>query len=105
MKCYMIVFGTFSDLPRFMQGYQLQVGPLVESFGGRYVLMGNEACVLEGNWPSSGGCVISEWPDRAAALRFWNSPEYAAVKKLRTGTGEFQVVLFDAPAIGKVSPA
>ena len=103
MKCYMIVFGNFSDLPRFMQGYQLVVGPLVEVFGGRYVFMGNDAGALEGSWPSSGGCVISEWPDRATALRFWNSAEYAAAKQLRAGTGEFQVVLFDAPAIGTVS--
>jgi uncharacterized protein (DUF1330 family) len=100
MKCYMIVFGHFSDLPRFMDGYQRVVGPLVEKFGGRYVFMGSDASVLEGPWSSGGGCVISEWPDRAAALRFWNSAEYAAAKQLRAGTGEFQVVLYDAPDIG-----
>jgi uncharacterized protein (DUF1330 family) len=43
--------------------------------------------------------VISEWPDRAAALRFWQSPEYAEARKLREGTGSFQVVLVDAEGI------
>ena len=100
MRCYMIVFGAFSDFPRFMAGYQQAVGPLVERFGGRYVFMGQQAQVLEGAWPDGGGAVISEWPDRAAALRFWQSPEYAAVKPLRAGTGQFQVVLLDAPALG-----
>jgi uncharacterized protein (DUF1330 family) len=96
MKCYMIVLGTFTDLPRFMATYQAQVGPLVEQFGGRYLLTGHATQVLEGDWQDGGGAVISEWPDRAAALRFWNSAEYARVKLLRVGTGAFQVVLVDA---------
>lgn len=99
MKCYMIVFGVFTDFERFMSGYQQVVGPLVARFGGRYVLMGSDATVLEGRWPAGGGAVISEWPDRAAALRFWNAPDYAQARKLREGTGEFQVVLVDAPGI------
>jgi uncharacterized protein (DUF1330 family) len=96
VKCYMIVLGTFTDLPRFMSDYQAQVGPLVVKFGGCYLLTGQNTQVLEGDWQNGGGAVISEWPDRAAALRFWHSPEYARVKPLRAGTGDFQVVLIDA---------
>ena len=99
MKCYMIVYGAFTDFERFMNGYQKVVGPMVERFGGRYVLMGNNSRVLEGHWHDGGGAVISEWPDRAAALRFWNSTEYAQARPLRIGTGEFQVVLIDSPGI------
>jgi uncharacterized protein (DUF1330 family) len=99
MKCYMIVLGAFTDFERFMQGYQQVVGPMVERFGGRYALVGGNAQVLEGAWPDGGGAVISEWPDRAAALRFWNSPEYAAAKLLRAGTGTFQVVLVDSQGV------
>ncbi len=99
MKCYMIVLGTFTDFERFMSGYQQVVGPMVERFGGRYVLMGGGTEVLEGAWTDGGGAVISEWPDRASALRFWNSPEYAQAKALRAGTGSFQVVLVDAAGI------
>jgi len=73
---------------------------MVERFGGRYVLMGGGTEVLEGAWSNGGGAVISEWPDRAAALRFWHSPEYVEAKKLRAGTGTFQVVLVDAEGIG-----
>jgi uncharacterized protein (DUF1330 family) len=43
--------------------------------------------------------VISEWPDKAAALAFWNSPDYAAARKLREGTAEVQVLLIEAPKI------
>ena len=100
MKCYMVVFGVFTDFERFMRGYQQVVGPMVERFGGRYVLVGQNVQVLEGVWPEGGGAVISEWPDRAAALRFWNSAEYAEARKLREGTGQFQVLLLDASGIG-----
>jgi len=95
----MIVLGAFTDFERFMSGYQQVVGPMVERFGGRYVLTGGGTEVLEGAWCNGGGCVISEWPDRAAALRFWQSDEYAEAKKLRAGTGSFQVVLVDAEGI------
>jgi uncharacterized protein (DUF1330 family) len=98
MKCYMVVFGAFTDFDRFMRGYQQVVGPMVERFGGRYVLTGQNTQVLEGGWTDGGGAVISEWPDRASALRFWNSPEYREAKKLREGTGSFQVLLVDAPS-------
>jgi uncharacterized protein (DUF1330 family) len=98
-RCYMIVFGAFTDLPRFLAGYQAAVAPLIEKFGGRYLLIGHDLQALEGPFPSGGGSVISVWPDRAAALLFWNSPEYAKVKPLREGAGQFEVVLVDAPAV------
>lgn len=97
-RCYMVVFGAFTDFDRFMAGYQVAVAPLVARFGGSYLLIGHALQVLEGEFPEGGGGVVSVWPDRAAALRFWNSPEYAEVRKLREGTGRFQVVLIDAPA-------
>ena len=93
----MIVLGAFTDLPRFMATYQAEVGPMIERFGGRYVMVGQDLEILEGAFPGGGGGVISRWLSREAALAFWNSDEYAAAKRLREGTGEFQVVLVDAP--------
>jgi uncharacterized protein (DUF1330 family) len=95
-SCYMIVLGAFTDFDRFMSGYQVAVAPLIETFGGEYVLIGSDLLPLETDFPGGGGAVISKWPDRAAALAFWHSPEYAEVKKLRAGTGQFQVVLVDS---------
>jgi uncharacterized protein (DUF1330 family) len=39
--------------------------------------------------------VISEWPDRAAALAFWNSPEYAAIRVLRDGIADCNILLVE----------
>jgi uncharacterized protein (DUF1330 family) len=41
--------------------------------------------------------VISEWPDKAAALKFWNSPEYQAAKKLREGIARVDVSVIELP--------
>ena len=93
--CYMIVLGAFTDFDRFMRDYQNAVAPLIARFGGEYVLVGSDLLALETEFPGGGGAVVSKWPSRAAALAFWNSFEYADVKKLRAGTGQFQVVLVD----------
>jgi uncharacterized protein (DUF1330 family) len=91
----MIVLGAFTDRDRFLRDYQTAVAPLIRRFGGEYILVGRDLLPLETDFPGGGGAVVSKWPSRAAALSFWNSPEYAEVKKLRAGTGQFQVVLVD----------
>jgi uncharacterized protein (DUF1330 family) len=94
----MIILAAFTDRERFMATYQPAVAPLVAAFGGRYLMVGGNPAVLEGDFPAT-ALVMSVWPDREAALRFWNSPEYAQVKTLRSGTGQFQVSLVDGPVL------
>ena len=95
-RCYMIVIADLTDRERFLADYARVVPPLVEKFGGRYIVMGSGGEFLEGGWCDRASGLVSEWPDRAAALRFWHSPEYAQAKKLRDGTGRFQVFLVDS---------
>ena len=40
MTAYMIVTAKVHDRDRFIQGYGMAAGALVEQFGGRYVLRG-----------------------------------------------------------------
>ena len=72
---------------------------LVNRMGGRYLLMGPGAELLEGDFGNGASMVISEWPDKAAAKAFWDSEEYAEIKKLREGIADCQVLLIEAPAI------
>jgi len=97
-RCYMLVLAELTDRERFLAGYARVVPDLVRQFGGRYVLRGSGGVFLEGAWCDHPSALVSEWPDREAALRFWNSPEYAAAKQLRDGTGRFQVLLIDSTA-------
>ena len=73
---------------------------LVARFGGRYLLRGPGAEALEGDFGDGAGMVISEWPDKAAARAFWDSPEYAELKARRAALADCQVMLIEAPAIG-----
>lgn len=100
MPAYMIITARIHDRERFVSGYGKAAAELVARFGGRYVLRAPGALALEGQGGDGASVVISEWPDKAAALAFWNSPDYAAVKQLREGLAEVEVVLVEAPEIG-----
>ena len=99
MPAYMIVIAKIKDRDAFINGYGAAAGKLVEAFGGKYVLRGPGAELLEGDFGDGASMVISEWPDKAAATAFWNSPEYAEVKKLREAIADCQVLLIEAPTI------
>ncbi len=99
MAAYMIVTANISDRDRFINGYGKSAGALVSKFGGRYILMGPGAELLEGSFGNGASMVISQWPDKETAKRFWNSPEYQEVKKLREGIADCQVLLIEAPAL------
>ena len=103
MPAYMIVTAKIADREAFIHGYGAAAAKLVEQFGGKYVLRAPGAELLEGSFGAKdfGGAsvVISEWPDKAAAHIFWNSPEYAAAKTLREGIADVQVLLIEAPTI------
>ena len=100
MPAYMIVTASISDRERFIEGYGKAAGALVEKFGGKYILRGPGAELLEGNFGDGASMVISQWPDKAAVHAFWNSPEYQEVKKLREDISDCQVLLIEAAQIG-----
>lgn len=99
MPAYMIVHAKILDREKFMTGYAVAAAKLVERFGGRYRMLAQGAEVLEGDMEPDASVVISEWPDKAAALRFWHSEAYAEVKKLREGIAEARVVVVEAPPL------
>jgi uncharacterized protein (DUF1330 family) len=99
MAAYMIVLARIHDREKFLTGYGPAAAKLVERFGGRYLLRAPGGLRLEGTLAPGQSAVISEWPDREAALRFWNSPEYAEARKLREGIADVEVVVVDAPKI------
>lgn len=93
MTAWMIITARIHDRDAFITGYGPAAAKLVAQFGGRYVVRAPGATLLEGEGMAGASVVISEWPDRAAALAFWNSPDYAEVRKLRDGLADVQVML------------
>jgi len=100
MPAYMIVHATLTDREKFIAGYAPAASALVEKFGGRYVLRAAGSTVLEGDLDDKSSVVISEWPDAETAFRFWNSPEYTEIKKLREDCAICRVTVVEAAGIG-----
>jgi uncharacterized protein (DUF1330 family) len=99
MAAFLIVVAKISNREAFIEGYGKRAAELVSRMGGKYLIRGPGATLLEGQFGDGASIVISEWPDRETALAFWNSPEYAEAKAMREGLAEVQVLLIEAPSI------
>lgn len=97
MSAYLIIEAHITD-PQGFTAYACATPEVAARYGGHYLVMGGVQQSLEGEHAPA-RTVISHWPDRAAALAFWHSPEYAAIKPLRAGTGSFRVLLADGAQI------
>lgn len=93
MPAWLIITARIHDREKFVSGYGPAAAELVAQFGGRYVVRAPGATLLEGEGMDGASVVVSEWPDRAAAMAFWNSPEYAQVRPLRDGLADVQVMV------------
>ena len=68
------------------KAYVAQAPATIAKYGGRYLARGGDIDVMEGDW-SPYAIVILEFPDRDAAARWYASPEYAELLRLRKGSG------------------
>ena len=99
MPVYMVIEAEISDKAKF-KNYAVAAADLVAEYGGEYIVRAKpplslEATAFEGEWPEQKKLVISKWANEQQALVFWNSSEYAKVKKLRLGTAKVRVTLFE----------
>ncbi len=97
MAAYMVIAAKIHDREAFKSGYGQAAAALVAQHGGEYVVLAPGADLLEGTLEGYTSIAISKWPDKATAQAFWDSAEYAEVKKLRDGLADVQVLLVEAP--------
>jgi uncharacterized protein (DUF1330 family) len=93
MSAYLVVNIQVTDPVRY-QDYIRQVKPIVEAYGGRYLVRGGRREVLEGNWKLE-RVVIIEFPDMARARSWWDSPEYASAKRIREESAKTDMVIIE----------
>jgi uncharacterized protein (DUF1330 family) len=62
--------------------YREGVFATVEKYGGRYLILGGKHEVVEGNWRPTFP-VMLEFPTMEQAKRWYSSPEYTPLLKLR----------------------
>ncbi len=97
MSAFMVIFAKVHDRAQFLEAYGKPAAAVVAQYGGRYVVRAPGATSLEGGFGDGQSVVVSEWPDKAAIERFWNSPEYAPLKKARRSLADVQVVIVEQP--------
>ena len=93
MPAYMIVNANIND-PDGYAAYQKRVPDVLKKFGAKYLVRGGKHEILEGQ-PVIVRSVVLEFPSFDEAKRFWNSPEYGELKKLRAGKAKLDVYLVD----------
>ena len=92
MAAYVIFQADITDEERY-ERYRAATPPTIAAAGGRFIARGGAVTVLEGDAPA-GRTVIVEFPDRQAALDWYNGDEYTAARALRekAATGRMYIV-------------
>jgi uncharacterized protein (DUF1330 family) len=95
MSAWLIITATIHDRARFLEAYARPAAALVARHGGEYVLRAPGAELLEGPGRAGESVVLSRWPSREAALGFWNSPDYAALRHARADIAQCRILLVE----------
>jgi uncharacterized protein (DUF1330 family) len=90
MPAYVIIETDIHD-PEQYERYKAASPDAVARGGGRFLARGGELAVLEGDW-SPPRIVVLEFPDLETAKRWYDSPGYQEVKRLRDGTASLRMV-------------
>lgn len=93
MPVYVISDGRAPD-PSKLDEYRRRNAELVPRHGGRFLVRGGAHEVLEGDWDPN-RLVVMEFPDRAAARAWYDSPEYTALRAERQAVAETDMVLVE----------
>ena len=91
MPAYLVVDARRTDLEQAAR-YSALSGPSVERHGGRYLARGGETFVLEGDWDPD-RLVVIEFATVEAAIAWYESDDYTAIRELRVGAGEWRMVI------------
>jgi uncharacterized protein (DUF1330 family) len=83
-----------SDIVEYLE----KIDATMDPFGGHFTFHGGGKDVVEGAWP--GDVILIEFPDLEAVHAWWASPEYQAIKHLRTDHMVADIVFFEALAEG-----
>jgi uncharacterized protein (DUF1330 family) len=93
MPAYVIANVHVEDAEAYEE-YRRVVPAIIERFGGRYLARAGRADVLEGGL-TAGRVIVLEFPSYAEARRWYESPEYEAVKGIRRGCSTGDVIIVE----------
>lgn len=92
-KAYVLVQVDVTNPPQYAEYMKLSPG-IIAQYGGRFIARGGRSATLEGT-PATGRVVVVEFPSFEKAEQFYNSREYQAAKKVRSGAATAQFILVE----------
>jgi uncharacterized protein (DUF1330 family) len=93
MAAYVIGDIEVTD-PAIYDDYRKQVAATVAKYGGRFAVRGGKVESLEGGWAPK-RVVLLEFPSFEQALKWYRSPEYAPLIKLRQKASRGKLILVE----------
>jgi uncharacterized protein (DUF1330 family) len=96
MRTYVIAEIQITD-PVAYDDYRPLAAASIARFGGRFIVRGGKADLLEGEPPPE-RIVVIEFPDADTARRWYNSEEYQAALKIRQAASRSRVLLVEGAA-------
>lgn len=91
-KGYIIGLGTV-HAPDAYKPYQLANNEIFPKYGGRFLVRGGDAQIVEGD--THARQVIVEFPSYSAALECYNSQEYQENLKIRQANAETTIIIVE----------
>ncbi len=83
-------------MPSISKRYSELAVPQIREFGGEVLAARGSVHALEGGWePQS--VTILRFDDRAALMRWYESPQYAPLKQMRLDSNVGDIIVVDAP--------
>lgn len=93
MSAYLIAEIDVVD-PAAYEDYRKQVLAVVTKYGGKFIVRGGKIEPKEGGWTPK-RIVVVEFPSLAQAQKFYDSPEYAPLIKLRQKASKGKLILVE----------
>ena len=95
MKPAYIVVDTLIHDPETYEAYKAKVVPIVQSFGGEYLIRGGDMIIDQEELWSPTRMVLLTFPSVERAKSFLDSDEYAPVKAMRLGASKATAVIVE----------
>lgn len=93
MAAYVIAEIDVTD-PAAYEEYRKQVPAVVAKYGGKFLVRGGKVDSREGGWTPP-RIVVVEFPSLARAQKWYDSPDYAPLIKLRQKASRGKLILVE----------
>ena len=93
MAGYAIIHNAVTDEALYAE-FREQAAATIEQYGGRYLVRGGAAEAVDGDWVPD-RIVVVEFASVTQAKAWFNSPEFAEAKQIRTQCADAIVVIVE----------